>query len=425
MLKIFTLVRTQLNYNSQIWHFPTFAMAQGKMLDLCTNIVGEHCTLNTTMVTTNGWHFAAGMDYATCSNGDKVEFEIFEEEINMREFMLHEIANYVCGMDLECNNYYDIILDSLDYFSIDCLPRMTDAEIKHFIDTELESAMACRAADTINEGHDDDELHEIVFDYLMDNRGFSFMAKIINNDQDAIKELKINVADECKERGINLFPYSKEDMIKSVVDRIVERYAYTKQYSDVFYNNIKSLDESLINGCLPTSMSQHDIDEYIDSALLDFMARVAADVLMDDESLTSVEDADKIVVNYLSESSFETLARIINNDSNQIDGIKKDIDNMCSADGFVIFHKEYVWVYKSYWNNGRNFEKAEYIEIFKNHDAAYMAMKSTMEDVINTFRTCYNENEVLTYEKDNLFQVIDKNLHDVWEGTLTKQYIQD
>lgn len=424
-MKIYTLVRTELFNTTQIWHFPTFALAQAKMLDICSNIVGVHCVLNTKVETSNGWNFVAGMDSATCSNGNKIEFEIMEDEINMREFMLHEIANYVCCMYADCNNYYNIILDCLDYFSIDCLPRMTDAEIKHFIDTELESAMACRAADKINEGHDNDELHEIVFDYLMNNRGFSFMAKIINNEQDAIKELKINVADECKARGFKLFPYSKEDMINAVVERIVERYVNTKQYSDVFYNNIKSLDESLINGCLPASMSQHDIDEYIDSALSDFMARRAADVLMDDENLTSIEDADDIVVNYLSESSFATLARIINNDVNQIDGIKKDIDNMCSADGFVIFYKEYVWVYKSYWNDGRNFEKAECIKIFKNYDAACMTMESTMEDVINTFRTCYNEKEIITYQKDNLFQVIDENLHDVWEGTLTKQYIQD
>lgn len=294
-MKIYTLVRTELFNTTQIWHFPTFALAQGKMLDICSNIVGEHCVLNTTMETSNGWNFVAGMDYATCSNGNKVEFEIFEEEINMREFMLHEIANYVCCMYADCNNYYNTILDCLDYFSIDCLPIMTDDEIKHFIDTELEERLTKRAAAKIVSGYDNDfqdKYFQVTADYLEGNRGLSVMLAVINGEEDAIEDVQKEIN---KEQG-------------------------------------------------------------------------------------------------------------------------KDV-----------FKMDYVWVCKSVWYDGTNFDRGENIMVYRSHDSAAAAMTKIYNEVIEVFSGQYIGEEITYWYDDDVYQVKmdDGGNYDLWEGTLTKQYIQD
>lgn len=292
-MKIYTLVRTELHNDTNIWHFPTLSMAQGKMCDECTEIVGQHCSLNSTTKTTY-WDCEVAEYYAICSNGNKIEFEIIEKDIELREFIIHTIADRVVELNEVTNCYYDVIYDSIDNLDaslIDgCLPKMTTKEIDHYIYCELFEFMSNRAADIVCENQKSDYMRQVTIDYIENN---------------------------CK---------------------------------------------------------------------------------------------------------FDSLVRILNYDLSSIDEIKLGVNEV---EGEEIFHKEYVYVYKSSWDDGRYFDSDESINIFKNHAAAVKCMEEDQERVVDTFNQMYSTKDI-TIEKNEdktLVYVKDGCIEDLWIGTITKMYV--
>lgn len=194
-MKIYSLVRTELYNQTELQHFPTMEAAQKQMLEECSKIVGEEITkLHNNYVTKDGmWDVTTADYYATLSNGNKIEFEIFERSVDLKDFVINAIIDKVIEIDPNCKDYREIIADTLDSFGEINLPKMVNSEINHFVETELDTAMACRAADALNIGYDDDDVHSVAFDYLEGNRGFSIMAKIINGEQATIDEIKTDI----------------------------------------------------------------------------------------------------------------------------------------------------------------------------------------------------------------------------------------
>lgn len=292
-MTIYTLVRTELHNDANVWHFPTLSMAQGKMCDECSKIVGQNCSLNSTTKTTY-WTCEVAEYYATCSNGNQIEFEIIEKDIELREFIIHTITN-----------------------------------------------------------------------------------------------------------------------------RVVERYADTKCYYDVIYDSIDSLDASLIDGCLP-KMTTKEIDHYIDCELFEFMSNRAADIVCENQKSDYTK---QVTIDYIeSNCKFDVLAQILNYELSAIDEIQLGVNEV---EGEDIFYKEYVYVYKSSWDDGKLFVRNEEIKIFKNHAAAYKFMEEDQEVSFSKFAKCYG-NVAVTLEKDEnkaLVYVNDGCIEDLWKGTITKMYV--
>lgn len=199
-MKIYSLVRTELHNQTELEHFPTMEAAQKKMLEECSKIVGEEINeLHNDYITEDGmWYITSDNYYATLSNGNKIEFEIFERVIDLKDYLITEIADKVVTLYPDCKDYRGIILDVLSCFGDKELPRMVDEEIINFIYTVFQMSMSCTAADVINEEYGDDEIHQLVFDYLEGNRGVSFMAKIINREEPATMELKDEINKDQK-----------------------------------------------------------------------------------------------------------------------------------------------------------------------------------------------------------------------------------
>ena len=189
-IKLFTLVKTQLHNDTEIWHFATLKEAQDEMIRLCNEIVGiDMCAINST-AKNNFWDFEAGYCYATISCGNKIEFEIIEKEIDMFAIMVNRILNRICETNVGCNSYRDIIRTQLMSYGKSDLAFGTLEEIDHFIDYDFEQHLADVAAEVLMPYSTDLVAHYVCAGYLEGNRGMNIMLAIINNEDGTINEVK-------------------------------------------------------------------------------------------------------------------------------------------------------------------------------------------------------------------------------------------
>lgn len=192
-IKLFTLVKTQLHNDTEIWHFATLKAAQDEMIGLCNEIVGENICALDTSAKNKYWDFTSGTYYATLSNGNTIEFEIFEKEIDMYYVMVNHIADRVCEMYSACKPYRDLIYKHLLSFNSDELSFSTIADIDHFIDNDFKKYLAEVVAEVLMPCNDNSDFHYVCSDYLVGSRGLSVMLGIINNEKDAIDDVKEDI----------------------------------------------------------------------------------------------------------------------------------------------------------------------------------------------------------------------------------------
>lgn len=191
--KLFTLVKTQLHNETEIWHFPTLKEAQDKMIELCNEMVGENICALDTSAQNKYWEFVSGTYYATLSNGNKWEFEIFEKEIDTYHIMVNLIAERICEVNIGCRPYIDIIRTQLMSYGRSDLSFGTINDIDHFIDYDFEQHLADAAAEVLMPLSEDAGVHYVCSGYLEGNRGMSIMLGILNNEEETINEVKEDI----------------------------------------------------------------------------------------------------------------------------------------------------------------------------------------------------------------------------------------
>ncbi len=296
-IKIFNVIRTQLNNNTSLWSFPTFLQAKEKMFKKAAKEIGVNesaFSIENEHFALNGYDVWKGDDYITISDGNKVEYEIKQTTMETYQLQVERIIDKVMAVYPDCENYREMIFDVLLSYTEKDLP-FYDEEIGHFVYTELEEKFAKRAAGMIVSGYDNDfqdKYFQVVADYLEGNRGLSVMLAIINDEEDAIEDVK---------REIN-----KEQ-------------------------------------------------------------------------------------------------------------------------GKVVFNMDYVWVCTSEWKDDTNFDYCENTSVYRSHESAVAAMDKAYNEVIEVFNGQYIGEEVTYWCDDDVYQVsfADDSRHDMWEGRISKIYIQD
>lgn len=297
-IKIFNVVRIQLNNDTSVWSFPTFVQAREKMFEEAAKEIGvdksafsienEHCAFN-------GYDVWKGNDYVTISDGNKVEYEIKQTTMDMIEMQEETITDEVIVMYPACKSYRSVIMDTIKSFGVNELPFFNTKDIRYFIDNEVEEALAMRAAQIIVSDYDEgfkNDYFQTIVDYLEGNRGFSVMLAVINGEEGAIEDVKGEINRE---------------------------------------------------------------------------------------------------------------------------------------QGKIVFNLDYVWICKSVWYGGTHFDSYEDTSVYRSHNSASAAMDKIYNRVIEEFNGQY-VGEKVTYWCDNdVCQVSfeDDAYFDMWEGKITKIYLQD
>jgi len=208
-IKIFNVIRTQLHNDTLVWSFPTFTQAQEVMFaEVASEIKikkdilaskGEHFVFN-------GYDVWKGNDYATISDGNRVEYEIKQTSMDTYQMQVERIIDKVMMFSGACEEHRELIMYELLCYTENDLP-FYDEEIEHFVDTELRERFAKRAAAKIVSGYDNDfqnKYFQIVADYLKDNRGLSLILAVINGEEDAIEDVKGEINREQRKVVFNL-----------------------------------------------------------------------------------------------------------------------------------------------------------------------------------------------------------------------------
>lgn len=200
-IRIFNLIRTQLHNDTIVWSFPTFAQAQDKMFEEVVSeikIDKDRLANKDENFFFNGYDVWKGNDYITISDGNKVEYEIKQTimDMDMFQIQVETITDEVIVMYPACKMYRSVIMETIKSFGINELPYFNTKDIKYFIDNDVEEALAIRAAQIIVSGYDkdfQDQYFQVVADYLEGNRGLSVMLAVINGEEDAIEDVKLEI----------------------------------------------------------------------------------------------------------------------------------------------------------------------------------------------------------------------------------------
>ena len=203
-IKIFNLVRVELNNQTMAWSFPTFSQAREKMAEECKREFGVDIKGKDGFFECDDYSVWVGNDYVTICDGNTREFEIIQTTMETYQMQVEAILDMVIKFSGACEKYRELIKDELLCYTEKDLPFYAE-EIKHFVDSEFEERLSKRAAAKIVSGYDNDfqnEYFQVAADYLEGNRGLSVMLAIINGEEDAIEDVKREIN---KEQGKHVF----------------------------------------------------------------------------------------------------------------------------------------------------------------------------------------------------------------------------
>ena len=186
------------------------------MLALANSYMGEDiCRLSSDGMTEDKyWTYESGNYYVTLSNGDKTELEIFDRSIEPSDYIVEEILARVIHDDEKCAPFANTIRTQIMSFGARELPKMTDGDIVDFIDHELTPLLACKAAETVAEGIDDEGMaYELSANYLED-QGILQSVQVMCGIQSVIEDVRegVNKAEgrEVFDNGDYVWAYTYE-----------------------------------------------------------------------------------------------------------------------------------------------------------------------------------------------------------------------
>ena len=168
-----------------------------------------------------------------------------------------------------------------------------------------------------------------------------------------------------------------------------------------------------------------DIKHFVSSELEERLSKRAAAKIVSGYDNDFQDKYFQVTADYLEGNrGLSVMLSVINGEEDAIEDVKREINKEQGKD---VFKTDYVWVCKSVWYDGTHFDRGEDIMVYRSHDSAADAMTKIYNDVIEVFNGQYIGEEITYWYDDDVYQVKmdDGGNYDLWEGTLTKQYIQD
>lgn len=219
---------------------------------------------------------------------------------------------------------------------------------------------------------------------------------------------------EIKQTTMDMIEMQEE----TITDEVIVMYPACKSYRSVIMETIKSFGVNEL-----PFFNTKDIRYFIDNEVEEALAMRAAQIIVSDYDEDFKNDYFQTIVDYLEGNrGFSVMLAVISGEEDAIEDVKKEINK---EQGKNVFQKDYVWLWESTWFTGLKFEFNKVTKVFNHHDAAYMEMSNEQGKVLEVFRGQYIGEDVESYEdKNGLFQV-KNNCDDLWEGRISKIYIQD
>lgn len=224
------------------------------------------------------------------------------------------------------------------------------------------------------------------------------------------------------EKDVDLIEFT----MQAIADRFAVRYPNAAPYRDYFYNNVKSLYDSLEDNCLP-KLTDMDIDYFIDVEMSEFMTDRAADAVC--EGYEGDKKAKQGCLEYLADNNEpELLLRIINGEFAAIDEVQIGVNDLL---GEKVFNDgDFVWVAESFITGGAHYAPEVETEVFGNLEKAKLFMEEMMVEAYGDFKSNYDDDELTTEKSDNGLQYRvdarpDGYLEDSWIGTINRKRINN
>ena len=220
---------------------------------------------------------------------------------------------------------------------------------------------------------------------------------------------------EIKQTTMDMIEMQEE----TITDEVIVMYPACKKYRSVIMETIKSFGVNEL-----PFFNTKDIRYFIDNEVEEALAMRAAQIIVSDYDEGFKNDYFQIIADYLEGNrGLSVMLAVISGEEDAIEDVKKEINK---EQGKHVFQTDYVWLWESTWFDGLNFEFNKVTKVFNHHDAAYMEMSREQAEVLEVFRGQYIGEDVESYkDKDGLFKVNVENNDDLWEGKITKIYLQD
>lgn len=216
---------------------------------------------------------------------------------------------------------------------------------------------------------------------------------------------------EIKETSMNTYHM----LIDVIIGRVMELHPTCEKYRQMI------MDELLCYTEKDLPFYDEDIRHFVDTELEERLSKSAAAKIVSGYDNDFQDKYFQVVADYLEGNcGLSMMLAVINGEEDVIEDVKKEINKEQGKD---VFQTDYVWLYKSTWMSGKHFIHRDETRIFKNFDSACMEMQQKQAEVIKMFRQHYQS--IKPFEDGNIFQVCDEDTYDVWEGKITKMYIED
>jgi hypothetical protein len=198
-MKIYTLVRREFNQEIQLWHYAKIEAAQDAMLYMCSNRVGGAALQLNSEGIAKGWKYEIGETYATISDGNAVDYDIIEDDIETYDFLVQQIIDRIAlsyTLNLDQCETIEKVLGNMDKTKFPCLDNRIS--IDEFIKNEFTDEMARLTTNVVCKGISNEETRNICCDTIKECYGFNIMTKAIDHDYYVVKQIRSYLAEKFK-----------------------------------------------------------------------------------------------------------------------------------------------------------------------------------------------------------------------------------
>lgn len=212
---------------------------------------------------------------------------------------------------------------------------------------------------------------------------------------------------------------SYQMQVEAIIDKIMELCPACEDYREMIMYELLCYTENEL------PFSDEGIKHFVDNELDERLSKRAAAKIVGDYDNDFQDEYFQVVSDYLDGNrGLSVMLAVINGEEDAIEDVKGEINR---DQGKVVFNLDYVWVATSVWQDGAKFDFAENTSVYRSHDAAAAAMDKIYNRVIDEFNGQYVGEEIVYWCKNDMYIVsfADDTRHDLWEGRISKIYIQD
>ena len=221
---------------------------------------------------------------------------------------------------------------------------------------------------------------------------------------------------EIKQTTMDMIEMQEE----TITDEVIAMYPAFKRYRSVIIETIKSFGVNEL-----PFFNTKDIRYFIDNEVKQALAERAARLIVGNYDKDFQDEYFQVVADYLEGNrGLSVMLAIINGEEDAIEDAKKEINKEQGKD---VFQMDYVWVCTSVWHDGTNFDYREDTIAYCSYDSAAAAMDNIYNKVIDEFNGQYIGEHITYWYGNDMYQVKidDGENYDLWEGKITKIYLQD